>query len=215
METKGYKMSRALIQLFSLFVIMINIGIIIYSLYYSYLIEIERLVMERYYVTYYDTGLYLLGFNILFGLFASCGITSKKKSIMAIYSHICKIYIFIGSILTAYLYFFYITTYGTSLSNSMVQLGPVNQLIAIKTGINNMQIAPIRVKTDMNRILNIFSGFQFIVIVLQIIQLFLISYAMSIKLTSISSVAPPITKISRLGLNTESLKKKRIVEVTV
>ena len=100
METTTYKSIKALIQCFSVFILAINLGLIIYSFYQYFLWEIEKECMERYFLTYFDSAVPILFLNMLITLFANCGITSCQKFYIRLFKFLSYMYFLVTGILT-------------------------------------------------------------------------------------------------------------------
>lgn len=215
MASLAYKNTRAAIQVLSLVIIVINLLMIAYSYYYYYLIDIENDAAPSFMVTYYTTGIYILCFNLLFGLFASCGGTSGYKFLMSIFMRAVIVYLMIIGGLSLYFSCFYINIYGGQVGEAAGRDYVFSKRLTGRTGLLMQDRALIFVKDDMGHIINLFVMVQIVSIVFFLVQLGLIMYAKSIKLTSEPEPrhVPRIVELSRRGLNTASLKMRNVVEV--
>lgn len=211
MVTKTYKSFRALSQLIALTIILANISIVAVSLYYYYLWESEKEAVSELVVTFYDTGLYILGFNIIFGFLANSVATSGSKRYLNLYARTNLIYLVISSGFVIYLHSFYLNFFGSYVGARIGQSLAFLRYIVGRTGVLKPDAAMLKVKNDMKYILNIFSYTHLYTFMGSMSIIIMMRYAMSI--TPVKIPIPRIIEQTHLGLNTESLRKKRVIEV--
>jgi len=216
MRNPTYKTLCFTSQILASIIIITSVIVILRSLYDYELWNIEREAAKSLIITYYDFALYLVFINLIMGLYASCGITSGKKIFMTIYIKLDILMLLINSATVLYMYFYYPETIGMCIGTRAGQSPAFNSKITTKTGITSTSMSVLEIKKEISSVIIHFVYSELIVIAASLLLLFSFMYVIRIRLSFPSPlINPPVIDCSRQGLNTASLKKRRVVDMVV
>ncbi|KAF5140268.1 hypothetical protein AAJ76_3800021344 [Vairimorpha ceranae] len=212
MTTTAFKNLRAIIQLISVLLILINIPIPAVLLYNTRFTTIEIDNLNLGYLSLSFLYKVLLIFNITLGMFASCGTNSKVKFYMRLYLFFT--FLFMLGLITYILYVrnFYqnhlLTTYTTKTALSVQQKVIMSSLLFCSTGIDCDKI----LKERSELFIKIYLSIGSLSFILHFISFVLIKIAVNISIEK-PHEGPKFVTITRAGMNTESLRNKRVMNI--
>ncbi|KAK6089462.1 hypothetical protein P3W45_001599 [Vairimorpha bombi] len=213
MTTTTFKNLRALIQLFSVLLILINIPLPFILFFNSDIVTIEVDHLEMGYLSLTLMYKTVIICNITLGMFASCGMNSKIKLYMRIYLLVTFVYLmfFIACIL--YVKNSYtkrlITTF-VERSNSSVPLRCIMENLLMCTMGSSCENA---LRKSSGHLVKYFMWVSLSSLVLHTLSFIFIRITVNIEINKQPIKPPRFATVTRAGMDTQSLRHKRVLEV--
>lgn len=213
MKTVKYGILRTISQMFALLIIACSSIMLAMAASIPSLSTVENMVTTEAIFSFYTFGLATCGINIILGLLVACGVTSGSKVIMTIYHKFNILCIFLNLGFTLYFKLLYKITFSTKLgSNSGISIGLRGVLTAQYNSVA-IDEAVVQVKRDMIYIIDFYTITQCIVLCSSLFLYIITKVLLKIKLYKEESPRLPVVKMSKQGLNTESLRSWKVIEV--
>ncbi|KAI5149497.1 hypothetical protein ENBRE01_0940 [Enteropsectra breve] len=216
MKTRGYKVGSILVQTVSLALICASAYLIIFAIAAKRGLKIaEDKCNNALIVTFYGSGIKLNAINVLIALFAICGVTSGNKMIMGIYTFVSLVFIFVNVAFLIYMSFIYKSQFNLTVGSEITKDVELSHSLNLYFGVSMRAEALEAIKMDMLEVLALSAKVQLSVILSSIFLIALVKYLNGIRLKKPDVKIPPITEMSKLGLNTSALDNRRIVSLAL
>jgi hypothetical protein len=212
--TTAFKNTRAISQLMSVTLILINIPLVILLIVFQHLVVTERDLAKL--------GMRCISFlikvtsmvNITLGLLASCGINSRTKFYMRFF--LLAAFISVSSLFAIFVY-----VRELYLKQLLLKLGQQSvSNLAIKSSLEgnydcnfSTRSCEAKIRADVENITMLYSIVAIASLVLNVINFILIKFAVEINIEAPLPKPPTLVEKTRVGMNTESLRNKRIITV--
>lgn len=214
MTTTAYKNIRALCQLISVLLIVINIPLPFILLLNVDFINIEQdiLKMGRSSIT----SLYkiMIISNITLGMFASCCVNSKIKIYMKFYLVFAMIYLIINASLILFVkkrYFYSLNNMFITKSNDLISFRFIlENALCCSMADDSCRSALIIYSAPLIKYFLLVSCASF---VLHILHFVFIKIAVKMSIEKPQAKIPKFVNVTRAGMDTVSLRQKRIIQV--
>lgn len=212
-ETLAYKNCKRVTQIFTLIGIMMNISAIALNIYNYKMLRIESVLMMGYYITHTELGLFFLASNLIIMIFASCGITSARKSLMVVYNKISLGY---SGILTLFVIYF-MTIFKIEFESRAGEATNSNSAVGgLILGMFSNATPAVALKLTTNQfyfILMCSCACDIISVGINLLTVAMAKIILRIKITQAPTDLPKMESAQNVGLTTGSLKKMRIISL--
>ena len=215
MKTKLFLSVSFLSHVSDIITIIMCVVFAIYLMINIQFINIEKLVLNEYIITSCFVAKLLIFLNLFISLLSSYSINLSSKILMkytAVFSILTQL---LG--INAIIYFinYYVTFFSSILRDKFYSRPRVSILLE-----NYFPGKPYSSLKDlcvqkMTDVINIFIFYETFSIILMLLSTLILVTSLYTKLTVENEAIPVIQVLSRAGLNTSSLRTKRVVEVTV
>lgn len=214
MTTTAFRNVRALISLFSLLLIVINIPLPILLIKHYTIISIESDSLAMGYLSILSMYKIVIIFNITLGMFASCGVNSKVRMYMKVYLFITFFYLFLFLACILYVKNHYLQKLlekfnmkaGSNVSIRCLIETDLDCNMATKTCHTAMAAAT-------NDLIRYFVLISTASLILHLLNFIFIKVATNIRIEKPEIKLPKIVTITKAGMNTQSLRQKRVLDV--
>lgn len=213
MKTSSFKFVYATATLVALTNFIVKLALTAYVIYEGKFLTIEYQLMLRRILTVGNVTKFLLFWSILVSLLGAYSLNIKKKFMMRISSNLTVIVIVLTISSCLYFRSRYPTSFNSIVEHSFYQDPAVQDaVIAWNSSLNTGETKKDGVIEGMQTFCRNVVAFETTSAVLLILLCILLWVARSIKLEEKEPLEhPPITELSRVGLNTTSLRTKRVV----
>lgn len=212
MKTRGFKTVKFLASIFSISTIMASLALIVYLARHFRFLQIEIDVMEEFNLTLCNILKMLMFLNPGVCLLSSYALNIPSKFVMLIATYISSIILFGSLYILYYLRWEYSNFFGSILDNEFYSRPGL--IVAIQNWKPDVSAADLKrlckeTMVSMTGVVFYYELFSFLSIFALVL---LLSLARSIKIEQEGAVEPPlISELSKVGLNTSSLRTKRVV----
>lgn len=214
MTTTAYKNLRALCQLVSVLLIVINIPLPLLLLLNVDFINIEQDILKMGRSSLTSLYKLMIVSNITLGMFASCCVNSKVKVYMKFYLVFAMIYLIINASLILFVqkrYFYSLNNMFITKSNDLISFRFIlENALCCSMADDSCRNALILYSEPLIKYFKIVSSASF---VLHILHFIFIKIAVKMSIDKPQVKMPKFVNVTRAGMDTVSLRQKRIIEV--
>lgn len=210
MKSTSFKIIRIITGLLTTIQVIVTLVYAMYAIYYNRTISTEDSILNNTIVKLAITIKLTIFFNLLIALITAYSYNISSKALMKTSTYLILIALFVQGFILYQVKYSYTANYKASakiaLYNSRDFPLKAQQLFS---DISAPQAAEMCIN-EMSRLANIFIYYNIMCMSIAIIEALLLTYTRKIKINKIVEV-PEMTKIHRAGLNTESLRVKRVL----
>ena len=211
MKTRGYKTVHALASILCTFTVLYTFTICIFMIFNIRFIQLEADVIPRREFTLSSALKLMIFFNTLAALLTGYSFNVSSKALMKMCNYVIVPILLFTTYILYYFFNEYPRRFGNMLKTEMYSKARlVTELRTIFTDWNDREIIG-QCAQRMVNLSAIFFYYNLFCFVVFIVLMMLVSYARGIKINEPKLVVPAITEMSKAGLNTVSLRNKRVV----
>lgn len=215
MKTKTFSLLRFISHIADSLTIVASSIFIIYILINTQILNLETLIMVEYTFTIQFVSKMLFFMNMLISFMSFYSLNLASKFMMKITAFFSVFTILFGSFTIYYLKSDYHQMLSNILNDKFYSKSKINiQILNLYPSSPPSKVIDLYL-SNIERIMNLTLLFEVLSLTMMMVTFIVLIVAQNIKISLEEVKIPPIKEMSRVGLNTCSLRTKRIVEVTV